>query len=40
MFFLLESVGSCCFGGFLRYLLFVIVVNFLSLVDDASVLSP
>ena len=39
VFFLFDSVGSCCFGCFLRCLLFVFVVNFLSLVDDAVVLS-
>lgn len=39
VFFLFKSVDWGCFGGFLHYLLFVFVINFLSLVDDAAVLS-
>lgn len=39
MFFLLESVDWGCFALFQCCLLFVFAINFLSLVDDAAVLS-
>ena len=40
VFFLFEFADRCSFGGFLHYLLLIVAVNFLSLVDDAAVLSP
>lgn len=39
VFFLFEFVDRGSFGGFLHYLLLIVAVNFLSLVDDAAVLS-